>query len=150
MEIFKELGSRKVRCNAFDFKDAWDIWQIKPQVVNRRLAGCVQVLQKEVDFDVDCILTLLKQYLFMGETHERNDEASKFCNDKDRSNKYIEFSCLYTGEIKTVISNFQQNLKKLYNKMDLAKVTLEVRKLLPRNIDRYKPTVEVNILYQGM
>ena len=150
MEIFKELGSRKVRCNAFDFKDAWDIWQIKPQVVNRRLAGWVQVLQKEVDFDVDCILTLLKQYLFMGETHERNDEASKFCNDKDRSSKYIEFSCLYTGEIKTVISNFQQNLKKLYNKMDLAKVTLEVRKLLPRNIDRYKPTVEVNILYQGM
>ena len=150
MEVFKELGSRKVRCSAFDVKDALNIWQIKPQVVNRRLLGSVQLLQKELDFDVDFILTLLKQNLFIGESHKRYDEPTKICNDKDRIKKDIEFSSLDTAEIKTVISNFQQNLKKLCNKMDSAKVTLEVRKLLPRNIDRYKSTAEVNISYQGM
>ena len=150
MEIFKELGSRKVLCTASDVKDALKIWQIKPQVVNRRLSGSVQLLQKELDFDVDFILTLLKPDLFIGESHERCDEPTKICNDKNRIKKDIEFSSLDTGEIKTVISSFQQNLKKLCNKMDSARVIFEVRKLLPRNTDRYKSTAEVNISYPGM
>ena len=62
-----------LNCTSTDVLDAIDIWCIKPQVLNRRLAGCVYIFQKDLrDFSDPFLTTIseLKCFLNASSLHE--------------------------------------------------------------------------------
>ncbi|XP_066928972.1 probable tRNA (uracil-O(2)-)-methyltransferase [Clytia hemisphaerica] len=133
-EMFEKIFSTDEfhkRICGFDFEEAFDIWNQKPQVANRRLAGALKITENidiiydsdNVDDCVTCIKGILSNIEEDGfkQWYLENDD-----NIRNMLSPMMEYFCFH----------------KIY-RTETNTITLFVRKLLPRSIERYKNTYEM-------
>ncbi|XP_043265069.1 probable tRNA (uracil-O(2)-)-methyltransferase [Colletes gigas] len=80
---FKTLIRRETGANATEFWKAIDIWCRNPQVVNRRLLACVEILNIELGYDIFDIFHRINNldYTLLNKTHNVDDIDKKLLLD---------------------------------------------------------------------
>ena len=131
----KELSSKIC---GYDFTEAVEIWKVKPQVANRRLAGSLPITNdnnntieyKALEHCLQCIIKRIvesTQDEFFKELLSTNHQ-----NIKTQLISILEYFC---GEKEYVT--------------DTKTLRFMTRKLLPRAVDRYLPIYELVLWKSG-
>lgn len=128
----------------FDFEEAIQIWNLKPQVANRRLAGAINVVPyTDLTYKLDEEINL-KNYLQtifeqLCKSTEESDGGFKLFLDDHRE----ELSAHLLQSIRFFC--FNEDLV-----TDTRTIRFWLRKLVPRSLDRYSATYELALWKSGM
>ena len=126
----KELSSKIC---GYDFTEAVEIWKVKPQVANRRLAGSLPITNDNnntIEYKAErvdhCLQCVIKRIL-----ESTHDEYFTEWLSTNRQN--IE------KQLKPILEYFCGEKEYMTDTKTLRFIT---RKLLPRAVDRYLPTYQ--------
>ena len=133
----KELSSKVC---GFDFAEAIEIWKVKPQVANRRLAGSLTVTNDNnniIEYKADemehCTQCIIKR--LVESTQDSHFKGWLSSNHQDVKIQLLSILEYFCGE-----KDYMTDTKTL---------RFLTRKLLPRAVDRYSPTYELVLWKSG-
>ena len=140
-KIFTSEELSKKLCG-YDFQEAVEIWRMKPQVANRRLAGSLQIFPNEntnntIKYETSQIEICLQ--CILNRVTESADGGFKQWLLSHREDLMIQLS---------LILRFFCCEKDYLT--DTRTLKFWTRKLLPRAVDRYLPTYELVLWKSGL
>lgn len=148
---FPLLGSINVSCKIGDLIDAVDVWCVKPHVVNRRLAGCVELWKEEVsinniqeDLVADITRHISESIELVKPSNIDNIQSGKHLAETLSENNAS--GLLNLASLQSDIFKYLNSCIRFLSTGNVVKLKILFRRLLPRHIGRHFATYEVIVL----